>query len=108
LNVGFIQAELKQEAVRRVMELGQNSVLALLIAWDIDVNMSRTGNCWDNSMMESFFGTHKTERVYQEHYQTKQQARRDVIAWIEGWYNTRRRHSAINYLSPEAFEARMN
>jgi transposase InsO family protein len=52
--------------------------------------------------------TLKTEWVYHERYQTKQQARGDVIAWIEGWYNTRRRHSAINYLSPEAFEARMN
>jgi transposase InsO family protein len=81
---------------------------ALLNAWDIDVSMSRTGNCWDNAMMESFFGSLKTERVYHERYQTKQQARGDVMAWIEGWYNSRRRHSAINYLSPEAFEARMN
>lgn len=80
----------------------------LLQAWNIRVSMSRAGNCWDNAMMESFFGSLKTERVYHESYQTKQQARGDVIAWIEGWYNTRRRHSAINYLSPEAFEARMN
>ncbi len=81
---------------------------AVLKSWDIQVSMSRVGNCWDNAMMESFFGTLKTERVYHEHYKTKQQARGDVIAWIEGWYNRRRRHSAINYLSPEAFEARVN
>lgn len=59
-------------------------------------------------MMESFFGTLKTELVYHENYQTKQEARGGVIAWIEGWYNRRRRHSAIGYKSPEAFEAELN
>lgn len=76
--------------------------------WDITVSMSRVGNCWDNAMMESFFGTLKTELVYHENYQTKQEARGSVIAWIEGWYNRRRRHSAIGYKSPEAFEAELN
>lgn len=80
----------------------------LLGDWDITVSMSRVGNCWDNAMMESFFGTLKTELVYHENYQTKSEARSSVIAWIEGWYNRRRRHSAIGYKSPEQFEAELN
>jgi transposase InsO family protein len=80
----------------------------ILDDWDITVSMSRVGNCWDNAMMESFFGTLKTELVYHENYESKSEARSSVIAWIEGWYNRRRRHSAIGYLSPEAFEARLN
>jgi putative transposase len=80
----------------------------LLGDWDITVSMSRVGNCWDNAMMESFFGTLKTELVYHENYQSKSEARSSVIAWIEGWYNRRRRHSAIGYMSPEAFEAKLN
>jgi putative transposase len=80
----------------------------LLDDWDITVSMSRVGNCWDNAMMESFFGTLKTELVYHENYQSKSEARSSVIAWIEGWYNRRRRHSAIGYKSPEQFEAELN
>ena len=80
----------------------------LLRDWEITVSMSRVGNCWDNAMMESFFGTLKRELVYHENYQTKQEARSRVIAWIEGWYNRRRRHSAIGYKSPEQFEAELN
>ena len=80
----------------------------LLKAWDITVSMSRVGNCWDNAMMESFFGSFKTELVYHEQFKTKQQARSKIIAWIEGWYNRRRRHSALNYQSPEMFEAQLN
>ena len=80
----------------------------LLGDWRITVSMSRVGNCWDNAMMESFFGTLKTELVYHEKYQSKSEARSSVIAWIEGWYNRRRRHSAIGYKSPEQFEAELN
>lgn len=80
----------------------------LLRDWNITVSMSRVGNCWDNAMMESFFGTLKTELVYHENYQSKSEARSSVIAWIEGWYNRRRRHSAIGYKSPEQFEAELN
>lgn len=80
----------------------------LLRDWNISVSMSRVGNCWDNAMMESFFGTLKTELVYHERYRSKSEARSRVIAWIEGWYNRRRRHSAIGYKSPEEFEARLN
>jgi putative transposase len=81
---------------------------AELRAWDIAVSMSRVGNCWDNAMMESFFGTLKQELVHHERFATKTAARSRVIAWIEGWYNRRRRHSALGYRSPESFEAELN
>lgn len=70
-------------------------------------SMSRVGNCWDNAPMESFFKTLKVERVYQTRYATRDQARTDIVDWIEGFYNRQRRHSAINYQTPVAAEARM-
>lgn len=71
-------------------------------------SMSRTGNCYDNALMESFFGTFKTELVYQEDYATREAARRSIFEYIEVFYNRQRRHSAIGYQSPEAFEASLN
>lgn len=70
-------------------------------------SMSRVGNCWDNAPMESFFKTLKVERVYQTRYATRDQARLDIVDWIEGFYNRQRRHSAINYQTPVAAEASM-
>jgi putative transposase len=64
-------------------------------------SMGRTGVCWDNAMAESFFSALKNERVYRTVYATKAQARRDVIAYIEGFYNSRRRHSALGYKRPD-------
>ncbi len=67
-------------------------------------SMSRKGNCWDNSPMESFFKTLKVEWVNRFQYVTRAQARLDLIDWIEGFYNTQRLHSSIDYRSPAAFE----
>jgi transposase InsO family protein len=75
----------------------------LLIENHIQVSMSGTGNCYDNAMMESFFGTLKTECVI-ERYATRQQARQEIFEYIEVWYNRQRRHSSLGYLSPEQFE----
>ncbi|MEO7018065.1 MAG: IS3 family transposase [Leifsonia sp.] len=63
-------------------------------------SMGRTGVCWDNSAAESFFSSLKNERVYRTVYATKAQARRDLIRYIEGFYNSRRRHSALGYKFP--------
>ena len=79
-----------------------------LAAHGIECSMSRRGNCYDNAVTESFFGTLKTELVHHEHYATREQARRSLFQWIECWYNRRRRHSSLGYLSPEGFEARIN
>ncbi len=67
-------------------------------------SMSRRGNCYDNAVMESFFGTLKQELVYRCDFDTRIQARTEVFWWIETWYNRERRHSALDYVSPEEFE----
>jgi transposase InsO family protein len=76
----------------------------LLREHNITCSMSRKANCWDNAMMESFFATLKKERVYYESYATHEAARRSVFEYIEFFYNVRRRHSALGYLSPAEFE----
>lgn len=74
----------------------------------IECSMSRVGNCWDNAMMESLWGSLKREHVYRRKFKTRQEARVSIFMWIEGWYNRRRRHSALGYVSPEEFEASLN
>ena len=66
--------------------------------------MSRSGNVWDNAAMESFFSSLKTERTERKVYRTRDEARADVFDYIERFYNTKRRHSTIGYLSPMEFE----
>ena len=77
---------------------------AVLSAHGILVSMNGVGSWYDNAPVESFFGTLKTEWVHHQIYLTRQQARTDVFHYIEGFYNRRRRHSALDYLSPEEFE----
>jgi putative transposase len=72
----------------------------------ITCSMSRTGNVWDNAAMESFFSSLKTERTARKSYRTRDQARADVFDYIERFYNARRRHSTLGYLSPVEFEKR--
>ena len=67
-------------------------------------SMSRKGNCWDNAPMESCFGTIKTELVHQACYPTREAARHDLFAYIEGYYNRQRLHSALGYITPEQAE----
>ncbi len=62
--------------------------------------MSRAGEVWDNSAMESFFSSLKTERTARKVYRTRGQARSDVFDYIECFYNPTRRHSTLGYLSP--------
>jgi putative transposase len=78
---------------------------ALLARHSIQVSMSGTGNCYDNAMMESFWATLKTEGT-PDLYPSRLAARRDLFEFIELWYNRQRRHSALGYLSPTAFEQR--
>jgi transposase InsO family protein len=75
-----------------------------LAAAKITPSMSRKGNCLDNAPMESFFHTLKVERVHHRVYATRDEARRDLFAYIEGFYNSRRLHSAIGYRSPADME----
>ena len=67
-------------------------------------SMSRKGECHDNAVAESFFGTLKTELVDDEDYQTRQQARQSLFEYIEVFYNRQRRHSYLGYISPVEYE----
>jgi transposase InsO family protein len=67
--------------------------------------MSDTGNCHDNSPMESFFAQLKLEEVFHQLYPSRQAAQSAVFAYIEGFYNRQRIHSALGYRSPVQFEA---
>lgn len=70
-------------------------------------SMSRKGDCWDNSVFESFFGTLKNELVHHEKYRAREEARLSIFDYIEMFYNRRRIHSYLNYVSPEEFEKSM-
>lgn len=67
-------------------------------------SMSRKGNCWDNAVAESFFGSLKTERVFFAKYKTKDDARKDITDYIEMFYNSKRRHSYLGNVSPREYE----
>ena len=76
----------------------------LLAEQGIVCSMSRAGEVWDNSAMESFFSSLKTERTARKVYRTREQARSDVFDYIERFYNPTRRHSTLGYRSPVQFE----
>jgi transposase InsO family protein len=76
----------------------------LLKAQGPTCSMSRAGEVWDNSAMESFFSSLKTERTARKVYRTREQARADVFDYIEKFYNPTRRHSTLGYVSPIQFE----
>ncbi len=76
----------------------------LLSSHGIVCSMSRKGDCWDNAAMESFFSSLKTERISRKRYATRDDARADVFDYIERFYNPRRRHSVLDYISPVQFE----
>ena len=77
-----------------------------LIDNDLRCSMSRKGECLDNAVAESFFGTLKNELVYHEDYKTRAQARQSIIEYIEIFYNRQRRHAFLNYLTPVDYEAK--
>jgi transposase InsO family protein len=78
----------------------------LLKEHGIECSMSGAGNCYDNAVVESWFGLLKRERVHRRHYRTRQEARRDVFDYIERFYNRERRHGYVGNISPAEFEKR--
>ena len=76
----------------------------LLKRYRMRASMSRSGNCYDNAYLESFFGTLKTELVHGERYRTRLEARLSIFEYVEMLYNRQRRHSALGYRSPEQYE----
>jgi putative transposase len=89
----------------RGSQYASHQIRDILAANQILVSMSGKGNCYDNAVMESFWGTLKNEWVNYQKYQTRSQARTDIFSYIEGFYNTVRLHSSLGYLSPTEFEA---
>ena len=98
----------KPEAVLHHSDRGSQYTSApfqrLLADQGLSCSMSRAGNCWDNAAMESFFSSLKTERTARTTYRSRDQAKADVFDYIERFYNPRRRHSTLGYLSPMEFE----
>ena len=70
-------------------------------------SMSRKGNCWDNAVVERFFRSLKSERTDHRPYGTRTDAKREVIDYLEMFYNSRRRHSYLGYSSPMGFESQV-
>jgi putative transposase len=70
----------------------------------LDPSMSRRGNCYDNAVAESFFSSLKKERIRRRIYSTRDDAKSDIFDYIELFYNSRRRHSYLDYVSPKAYE----
>lgn len=79
-----------------------------MVAYCVDNNirrsMGRTGVCYDNAVAESFFATYKKELIHTKPWPTLKRLRRETFLWIEGYYNTRRRHSTLGYLTPAELE----
>jgi hypothetical protein len=73
---------------------------------EITASVSRTADCWDNAVVESFFSTLKHELVYRTTFANHHAARSALFQYIEGFYNRRRLHSSLGYLSPEEYERR--
>lgn len=90
--------------VRQGVCLRQCSYRERLRAAGIEGSMNRSGNCWDNAPVESFFASLKCECVGDHLWERHEQARADGFRYIEGFYNRHRLHSSLGYLSPEEYE----
>ena len=80
----------------------------LLREYGMRPSMSRSGHCYDNAYVESFFGTLKTELVHGEHYRSRLEARLSIFEYVELFYNRQRSHSALGYKTPEEYEKLLN
>jgi putative transposase len=80
---------------------------ARLVENGIMASMSRKGNCWDNAVGESFIGTLKVEKIYRCRFRTREQAKREIFEYVEMYYNRKRLHPSLGYMSPFEYEKRM-
>ncbi len=94
--------------LRRPLESAQytsRDFAELARANGVVLSVGKKGECWDNAVAESFFATIKRELIDTRSWPTRSGLHRAVFEYIEGWYNTRRLHSSLGYLSPARFEA---
>lgn len=87
----------------RGVQYACNGFRSCLRHYKIVQSMSRKGDCWDNAVAESFFKIIKSEMINHRNYKTKRQARMEIFEFIELWYNKKRKHSYLNYLTPEQY-----
>jgi putative transposase len=88
----------------RGSQYASDEYVARLKLAGIIASMSRRGNCYDNAHCESFFHSLKTEMIYRKKFKSRKEAMQEIFEWIETWYNRERRHSALEYMSPEDYE----
>jgi putative transposase len=88
----------------RGVQYARGEYRAILDAHGILASMSRKGDCWDNAVAESFFATLEWELILQSDWHTRDEARRAIFQYIEGWYNRERLHSTLGYRSPITYE----
>jgi transposase InsO family protein len=79
----------------------------LLTQHGLEASMSRRGDCWDNAVAESFFATLELELIARSQWRTRKDAQHAIFGYIETWYNRKRRHSTLNYISPVQYEAQL-
>ena len=79
----------------------------LLKRYDITPSMSRKGDCWDNAVGESFVHTLKVEKINRCRFRTREQAKQEIFEYVEMYYNRKRAHSSLGYMSPFEFEKRL-
>jgi len=115
VNSALLKAVWKRKPPRGLLwhtdrgsQYASDSHRALLKVHGIIQSMSRKGNCWDNSVAESFFHTLKVELIHQTKFKTKEEAKTAIFEYIELFYNRARMHSANNYLSPVEYEQAQN
>ena len=88
----------------RGVQYRSNEYRAMLLDYGCRISMSRKANCWDNAPVESFFSRFKVEFIYQKRFISIDQAKSEIFKYIEIFYNRKRKHSALGYLSPVQFE----
>jgi len=107
LNMAVTDREISNDLLLhsdRGVQYRGNEYQQTLTRHNILCSMSRKGNCWDNAVMESFFGRFKVELIYAENYKNVETAQTGIFEYIEMFYNRKRRHSAINNMSPYEYE----
>lgn len=102
-----VQADLIFHSDRGV-QYANNKFANVLESYKITRSMSRKGNCWDNAVAESFFKSLKTELIYGNKLITKEQMKLQIFEYIEIWYNQKRRHSALKYMTIKEFNNQSN
>lgn len=91
----------------RGSQFGSDEVKSIIQKNHIRQSMGATGSCYDNAIIETFFHTLKVEAIHGERFETREELERTIFDYIECFYNTQRKHSALGYLSPEQFEQQM-